>query len=67
LPFAKQKLSGEDQNSDIQSKMFANHVASHDISVKLPTSASSENYKLVEFCQFVQCQAINRETNNNFT
>jgi len=41
LPFAKQKLSGEDQNSDIQSKMFANHVASHGISVKLPTSASS--------------------------
>jgi len=24
-----------------------------------------ENYKLVEFCQFVQCQGINRDTTNS--
>jgi len=24
-----------------------------------------ENYELVEFCQFVQCQDVNRETKNS--
>jgi len=25
----------------------------------------NENYKLVEFCQFLQCQGIHRETKNS--
>jgi len=29
-----------------------------------PSKLKYENYKLVEFCQFVQCQGIGRETKN---
>ena len=29
-----------------------------------PPKLKYENYNLMEFCQFVQCQGINRETKN---